>query len=157
MREIHLFDGDLFLQHNAFRAPGAASLDDLRARRSKVQHYAEVYGRMRRGVIPHPEFIDDKTVAHLAGFDFVFVCVDRPAARKLISDFLHGQSTPFVDVGMELQLIDEAAHLIGTCRVTLRRLRSRSTSPRHVSLAGDAADELSLLAAVSTWLRLSEA
>jgi tRNA A37 threonylcarbamoyladenosine dehydratase len=27
--EIHLFDGDDFNQHNAFRAPGAASLEDL--------------------------------------------------------------------------------------------------------------------------------
>ena len=27
--EIHLFDGDDFLTHNAFRSPGAASLDDL--------------------------------------------------------------------------------------------------------------------------------
>ncbi len=27
--EIHLFDGDEFAQHNAFRAPGAPSLDQL--------------------------------------------------------------------------------------------------------------------------------
>ena len=27
VREIHLFDDDLYLQHNAFRAPGAASLE----------------------------------------------------------------------------------------------------------------------------------
>lgn len=142
VREIHLFDGDPFLQHNAFRAPGAASLDDLRARRSKVHYYADVYSCMRRGVIPHAEFIDDNTVAHLTGFDFVFVCVDRPAARKLISDFLHAQGTPFVDVGMELQLIDEAAHLVGTCRVTLSTPEKRDHLPRHVSLAGDAADDL---------------
>src|SRR3989339_218617 len=32
--EIHIFDGDLFLNHNAFRCPGAPSLDDL----SKRQH-----------------------------------------------------------------------------------------------------------------------
>lgn len=142
VREIHLFDGDWFLQHNAFRAPGAASLDDLRARRSKVQHYAELYGRMRRGVIPHPAFIDEQTVVHLAGFDFVFVCVDRPSARKLISEFLHVQSTPFIDVGMELQLIDETAHLVGTCRVTLSTPEKHQHFPRHVSLAGDPADEL---------------
>jgi ThiF family len=142
MREIHLFDGDRFLQHNAFRAPGAASLDDLRAQRSKVQYYTDVYSRMRRGVIPHPEYIDDNTVIHLAGFDFVFVCVDRASARKLISDFLHAQGTPFIDVGMELQLIDEAAHLIGTCRVTLSTSQKRDHFPRHVSLEGDVADDV---------------
>jgi len=142
VREIHLFDGDWFLQHNAFRAPGAASLDDLRARRSKVQHYAELYGRMRRGVVPHHEFIDDNTVEHLATFDFVFVCVDRASARKLISEFLNAKSTPFIDVGMELQLIDEAAHLIGTCRVTLSTPQNREHFPRHVSLEGDAVDDV---------------
>jgi len=141
-REIHLFDGDRFLQHNAFRAPGAASLDELRARRFKVEHYADVYGRMRRGVVPHLEFIDANNIARLAGFDFVFVCVDRPSARKLISHYLHDQGTPFVDVGMELQLIDEAAHLIGTCRVTLSTPDRRDHFPRHVSLSGDAADGL---------------
>ena len=30
VREIHLFDGDDFLQHNAFRSPGAPSLEELR-------------------------------------------------------------------------------------------------------------------------------
>jgi len=29
VREIHLFDGDQFEQHSAFRAPGAASIDDI--------------------------------------------------------------------------------------------------------------------------------
>ncbi len=29
VREIHLFDGDDFLQHNAFRSPGAPSLEEL--------------------------------------------------------------------------------------------------------------------------------
>ena len=34
--EIHLYDGDVFLQHNAFRSPGAASVADLRSNLSKV-------------------------------------------------------------------------------------------------------------------------
>lgn len=29
VKEIHLFDGDTFLQHNAFRSPGAPSVEDL--------------------------------------------------------------------------------------------------------------------------------
>lgn len=93
-------------------------------------------------MIPHPEFIDEKTIAKLAGFDFVFACVDRPSARKLISDALHALSTPFVDVGMELQLVDEAAHLIGTCRVTLSTPEKRDHLSRHVSLSGGAVDDL---------------
>ena len=30
MAEIHLFDGDKLLQHNAFRAPGAPSIETLK-------------------------------------------------------------------------------------------------------------------------------
>jgi len=30
VREIRIIDGDEFLQHNAFRAPGAPTLDELR-------------------------------------------------------------------------------------------------------------------------------
>lgn len=142
VREIHLFDGDEFLQHNAFRSPGAASLDDLRARRSKVHYYADVYGRMRRGVIPHYEFMTVDNVTNLAGFEFVFVCVDRASVRKLTSDFLRAQGTPFIDVGMELQLIEEAAQLLGTCRVTLCTPQKHDHFPRHVSLAGDLADNV---------------
>jgi hypothetical protein len=140
--EIHLFDGDDFLQHNAFRAPGAASLDDLRAKRSKVQYYADLYGKMRRGIIPHPVFIDAATVEQLAGFDFVFVSVDRAVARKLISDFMHVHGIPFIDAGMELELIDEQACLVGTCRVTLSTPDKHDHFTRHVSLGGDAADDL---------------
>jgi len=35
VREIHLFDGDRFSQHNAFRSPGAPSIDDLKSNRRK--------------------------------------------------------------------------------------------------------------------------
>ena len=36
VREIAIFDGDLFLQHNAFRAPGAPSIEELKAEPMKV-------------------------------------------------------------------------------------------------------------------------
>ncbi|MCO4099458.1 MAG: hypothetical protein HEQ38_08675 [Gemmatimonas sp.] len=58
VEEIHLYDGDEFLQHNAFRAPGAASLTQLRGRPSKVAYFLGMYDPMRRGIIPHPEYID---------------------------------------------------------------------------------------------------
>lgn len=142
VREIHLFDGDLFHQHNAFRSPGAASLDDLRKNPSKVDYYAERYSQMRRGVVPHAEFISSENLDHLSGFDFVFVCVDRPTVRKLVSDFLAAENIPFVDVGMELELIEEEASLVGACRVTLSAPGKRDHFARHVSLDGVVADDL---------------
>jgi tRNA A37 threonylcarbamoyladenosine dehydratase len=36
VKEIHLFDGDIFDQHNAFRAPGAPSGEELEQRLKKV-------------------------------------------------------------------------------------------------------------------------
>ena len=41
--EIHLFDGDYFSTHNAFRAPGAASLEQLRAGPLKVDYHRDTY------------------------------------------------------------------------------------------------------------------
>src|SRR4051794_3660705 len=38
--EIHLFDDDVLLNHNAFRAPGAVSLDELRRQPLKVEYFA---------------------------------------------------------------------------------------------------------------------
>ncbi|MCE7977116.1 MAG: ThiF family adenylyltransferase [Nitrospira sp. NTP1] len=140
--EIHLFDSDRFIQHNAFRSPGAASMDDLRQNVSKVEYYTSIYSRMRRGVIPHRMFISDETIDHLKNFDFVFVCIDRPTARKLISNFLTSENTPFIDVGMELELIDDQASIVGACRVTLSTPGKRDHFPRHVSLEGSVADDL---------------
>jgi hypothetical protein len=58
VREIHLFDGDVFSQHNAFRAPGAPALEDL-TNPFKVDYFAAIYGQMRRGVVPHAIYITE--------------------------------------------------------------------------------------------------
>ena len=56
--EIHLFDADVFSQHNAFRAPGAPSLEELQAKPTKVAYFSARYSQMRHGVIPHDNFLD---------------------------------------------------------------------------------------------------
>jgi hypothetical protein len=43
---------------------------------------------------------------------------------------------------MELQLIEEAAQLIGTCRVTLSTPDKNDHFSRHVSLEGDVTDDV---------------
>ncbi len=88
VREIHLFDGDVFLQHNAFRAPSAVSLQELDVRPKKVDYFARLYGQMRRGIFTHPDYVTEENVENLAGFDFAFICVDKPAVRKLLSEYL---------------------------------------------------------------------
>jgi len=118
VREIHLFDGDTFRQHNAFRSPGAATMAELREHMKKVDYYLRRYDPMRRGVIPHQYFLDASNVAELVGFDFVFVCVDKGRARKVICDFLVAERIAFADVGMDVVMNKETLELDASCRVT---------------------------------------
>lgn len=118
VREIHLYDGDAFHQHNAFRTPGAASITDLERKLSKVNYLAEKYGVMRTNIVAHDVMITEANVAELANYDFVFICVDKGSVRKLIIEALEQQETCFIDVGMGVNMTDDGEHLWGTCRVT---------------------------------------
>lgn len=142
VRELHLFDGDHFLQHNAFRAPGAASIEELEENLHKVEYYARKYGVMRRGVIPHRIYLDEDSVSELSGSDFVFVCVDQPAVRRIIFNFLQREGIPFIDVGMNMSLVEGEETLIGTCRATLSTPDQWDHIEKFVSFEGDAADDL---------------
>lgn len=108
VREIHLFDGDRFINHSAFRTPGAASCDDLRPVPTKVCYLSGVYGRMRRGVIPHEYYLDGETVAELRDMSFVFLCLDRATTKHAIIAKLLEWQIPFVDVGMTVEAVDGA-------------------------------------------------
>lgn len=142
IEEIHLFDGDDFLQHNAFRAPGAASIDDLALRLKKVTYFTNIYAHMRKSIIAHPIFITDETLAELEGFDFVFLCVDRPSVRALIAEHLILQKIPFVDSGLEVELLNESHTLIGSCRVTTCTAEENEHFSQYVSTGGTIGDDL---------------
>jgi hypothetical protein len=138
VKEIHLFDKDRFSSHNAFRAPGAASIDELRARPSKVSYYTTAYSRMRRGIIPHEYNIAASNVAELDNMAFVFVCIDAPLSKKAVVERLEQRSIPFVDVGMGVQL-DDAGSLGGVLRVTTstKDKRDHVTGNGRISFVGD--------------------
>ncbi len=102
--EIHLFDLDMFLNHNAFRCPGAPSLEDLSKKQQKVDYLAAIYSRMRKKIIPHDCFIDEATVEQLKGMNFVFICIDKGTGKRLIVERLEEWCIPFIDVGMGIQL-----------------------------------------------------
>lgn len=99
VEEIHLWDADTFLQHNAFRAPGAASGEELEAKLPKVQRLAEIYGKMRRGIVPHPVDMTDEHLDELDGTEFVFLCMEGPG-KKAIVEKLEALNVPFIDVGL---------------------------------------------------------
>jgi hypothetical protein len=98
--EIHLFDADVFLQHNAFRAPGAASIEELRSKPSKVAYHSDRYTRMRSGIVPHEYHIDHETVAELQHMNFVFLTMEGGATKRYILDKLRDYGIPFIDVGL---------------------------------------------------------
>lgn len=123
VREIHLFDGDKFLQHNAFRSPGAPSLSDLTKHPNKAFFFQEQYSRMHRHIVAHDFYVDLANVDQLRGMDFVFLCLDRGVTRKLIVEKLEAFGIPFIDVGIGVQQVDES--LIGVLRVTSSTLKQR--------------------------------
>jgi molybdopterin/thiamine biosynthesis adenylyltransferase len=98
--EIHLFDGDVLLTHNAFRSPGAPSLDELRQRPMKVDHFHAIYSKMRRGIVAHPCYVDESNIGELREMDFVFICIDDGPPRQPIVENLCQWGKSFTDVGM---------------------------------------------------------
>ncbi len=113
--ELHLFDEDDFLQHNAFRSPGAPSIQELEEHLKKVEHFARLYSKMRRGIVAHPYNIVEENVEELRAFDFVFLTAESSEAKALIPGKLIEFGVPFVDVGMGLY---EAGALGGILRAT---------------------------------------
>jgi len=142
VREIHLFDGKEFRRHNAFRAPGAASVEQLEGRPKKVQYFNDVYGAMHRGIVPHPYHVETSNVAELKGYDFVFVSVDDGLSRALISKHLLESGTPFVDVGMGLEKGPEMTSLLGICRITLGTPAKHDHLAKRLPTADDRAEAL---------------
>ena len=140
VREIHLFDADAFLQHNAFRAPSAASLDDLTRRPSKVAYFRALYSRMRRGIVAHEEHVSEENVEVLLGLDFVFLCLDNGPAKKLIVDRLSAGAMSFIDVGIGVEIVPESLALWAICRVTTSTPDKRDHFSKRVSFADNNGD-----------------
>ena len=139
VRRIHLYDGDWFYQHNAFRSPGAPSLDELAAKQPKVTYFKNLYSKMHRGIVEHPVHLDAGNVEELRGMDFVFVCLDKGEPKKLIVEKLEEFNIPFVDVGMGLDLTDDA--LGGIVRVTASSAQERDHFRSRVSFEDTPGDD----------------
>lgn len=122
--EIRLIDGDDFLTHNAFRAPGAPSLDELRQTQKKVHYLAGIYARMHRGIVAHPVALGRDNLHLLDGATFAFISMDAGEAKRLVVQKCEEMGIPFIDVGMGLDLVDGS--LGGILRVTASTPEMRS-------------------------------
>ena len=116
VQEIRLFDDDPFLQHNAFRSPGAPSIDELREAPRKVNYLTGLYSKMHRKIVPHAVPIGADNLHLLEGLSFVFVCIDGGVVKQQIFQKLEALGVSFIDVGMGLELVDDS--LGGILRVT---------------------------------------
>jgi len=130
-KEIRLFDRDKYLQHNAFRAPGAPSLAVLRRAPYKVRYLGRIYSAMHSKIIAHPEHITATTAHLLDGVTFAFVCVDGGEGKEAIIRALEERNIPFVDVGIGVQVVE--GRLIGVVRTTTSKPGMRGHLRTRVS------------------------
>lgn len=114
--EIHLYDDDVMYAHNAFRSPGAATLDQLKAEPLKVDYLFERYDPLHRNIIKHPEKVTTENLDQLNSMTFVFLAMDAGPDKRLIIERLQALGIPFVDCGMGLHR--QGNSLRGIIRVT---------------------------------------
>lgn len=138
VKEIHLFDGDVFLNHNAFRAPGAPSLETLEKRKSKIEYFKQIYTNMHKGIIAHQCYIGEDNLHLLKDMDYVFLSLDNNQARNEIIDYLLKEGISFVDVGMGIQLAEDK--VLGILRTTSSLKGSDEHLANRIPKGSSAAD-----------------
>lgn len=137
VKEIHLFDSDDYLSHNAFRSPSAPSLEELREKPKKVTYFKNIYGKMHRGIFAHAYDIDHKNIDELRNMDFVFISIHGGNEKRNIFNKLEEFGVPFIDVGMGLYLVEGKDMLGGILRVTTSTDYMREPAKSKVSFSGD--------------------
>ena len=138
-REIHLFDDDPFLQHNAFRSPGPFSRDELKGGPIKSTFHAARYSRMRKALTAHNTCIDETNVHQLGAFDTVFLCMDGHPIKAQILETCMAHDTLLIDVGMGLYRVNDS--LAGTIRTTLCCAKRWQHADTCIDMAGDEAPD----------------
>lgn len=139
VKEIHLFDGKKFIHHNAFRSPGAASIEELTQQPFKTDYYQARYSNIHRGIFSHPENLDKNNISKLKNMTFVFICIDDPAAKKTVISFLIENKIKFIDVGMGIEVVDKK--LRGTVRVTTGLFEKNDHIAKRVSFENGPEDD----------------
>jgi hypothetical protein len=125
VQEIHLFDGDIFHSHNAFRTPGAPTLDELNSGISKVDYLKNIYSKMHGDIYAHTVFMDDEHLEKMTELNFVFVAIDEGSIKAKVFSYLDVNNIPYIDVGLGINITDEG-QLRGMIRTT-----SITSSTRH--------------------------
>lgn len=135
---IHLFDGDLYLLHNAFRSPGSPSKEQLDQQLTKVHYYKALYSQFHKNIIAHDYFVTPENILELAGMSYVFIAVDKGSVKKPMLDYFIEKKVSFIDVGMGVNKVGDM--LIGILRVTAGTAKKTNHISDRISVA-DAEDD----------------
>ena len=119
--EIHIYDNDEFLLHNAFRAPGAISGEEMERDTplKKVDYYHGVYSKMHTGIFKHEQYVQEEHLDEFTKFTMVFICVDKNKVRSMLTKGLLKRAISFIDTGLGVKRIGN--ELLGTIRITTGR------------------------------------
>ena len=135
VKEIHIFDGDPFGQHNSFRTPGAASPDEVDAKMKKVAYLKGIYSKMRKGIIPNDFNITPDKLFLLDSMDFVFIAIDKSGIKQALFDYLIEHGIAFIDVGIGVTRGNDA--ITATARVTAANSRKHDHLSKRIPLGPD--------------------
>lgn len=139
--EIHLFDGDDFLQHNAFRAPGAPALNVLESRSKKSDYFKSLYSNMHKHIYSHNYYLDTDSLTELDNLDHIFICIDSGSSKREIIEYLVAQGKSFTDLGIGVNVIDSS--LQGTLRATTCNEKQYDHIDHRISYSDQGNDEYS--------------
>lgn len=129
--EIHLFDGDNFLQHNAFRAPGAAQKGIFFEHLKKTDYYHRIYSNMHKHIHSHPYDLNASNVNELSEMTFVFLAIDPSENKSVILKHLDEKNISFIHCGISLTEIDQK--IKGQVKTTTRVTDGANDYSRWIS------------------------
>lgn len=138
--QIHLYDGDQFSSHNAFRAPGAPTLEQLRQRLTKVDYFASIYSHINRRIVPHAINIDETNLAELAGATFVFLSMEGGHSKRTIAGYLESIGTPFIDTSLGIIKFGDPSPLNASVSITASSNENRNTFHENVDFSAPEVD-----------------
>lgn len=116
VKEIHLFDSDMFYSHNAFRAPGAASKEELNMGNSKVKYFQKKYSQMHKKIYTHEVFLEKENLELLNELNYVFIALDNGVVKKTLFKYLDQKNIPYTDVGLGISVNE--GKLLGMIRTS---------------------------------------
>ena len=114
IKELHLYDDDVLLQHNAFRLAGAAQAGELTGNIKKVDWHKNNYVAVRdNGIYAHDKQISVKTLAELNHCTMVFIAVDRLDVRRSIQTHCEALGIAHIAVGLGIDIEGEDNDQLG--------------------------------------------